>query len=623
MRRRLVFVPLLLVLAAFVAAHAQITPSGDAYINTASPGTNYGTAVTLGVVSPSQTTFIAFDLSSIPAGYNGSSIAKATLKLYLSSVTTAGSFNVDLVNGSWTEATLNANNAPALGSTIAASVPLTKSQARDYVLIDITTALQDWLNGTPNDGIALVANSPLAATFESKENIKESHNAELDVVFASGSGGISGINTAAGSGLTGGGTSGTLNLSLITTCSAGQILAWNGSAWACQTVKGTGTVTSVGLTAPVSDFVVSGSPITTSGTLNIAWAIPPTSSNTANAIVKRDSSGSFNATSISATGQITVNNGTSLNPISVTATAANAAAIAAGSMGTGLTDGVLGSSFSSGQGSSGVIGIDQNSNGVSGSYTTGVTGVTTNAFGVGVLGYGVLSNDAQNHIGSYRAGVWGDDQTGVGVVATSDTGYGVATLNNSATNPTVLAQNLGTGKAVYASNSSTTDQTMYVQNNTNQPTGLIFRAEAPQVQVNGSTAHCEINTNGGLGCTGDVYQLRPANGLVKALVYADPFQPAGSQILRCFNSTFFEPQASTPPCGFKFTWHAVGQYEIDFGFTVSDRFIQGTAVYITADTAFVGLMVESYFFSNSIASVDTFYTNNSSFTDTPFYLTVF
>ena len=54
-----------------------------------------------------------------------------------------------------------------------------------------------------------------------------------------------------------------------------------------------GSVTSVGLSAPASDFTVSGSPVKTSGTLNFAWNVAPTSSATANAIVKRDSSGSF------------------------------------------------------------------------------------------------------------------------------------------------------------------------------------------------------------------------------------------------------------------------------------------------------------------------------------------
>ena len=246
-------------------AYGQITPSQDAYTNSVDPTTNYGTAVTLGVVSSAtslQSTYIQFDLSSIPAGYTSANVAKATLKLYVNAVTTAGSFNVDYVNGTWTEKTIKASLAPALGGTIVASVPLTSSNVHDYVLIDVTSALGAWLNGTQtNDGIALVANSPLSATIDSKESTSQSHPAELDVVF---NGAITGITTASGSGLTGGGTSGTLNLGLLTTCASGQVLKWNGSAWACATVSGTGTVTRV-----ASGAGLTGGPITGSGTLSI------------------------------------------------------------------------------------------------------------------------------------------------------------------------------------------------------------------------------------------------------------------------------------------------------------------------------------------------------------------
>ena len=61
-----------------------------------------------------------------------------------------------------------------------------------------------------------------------------------------------------------------------------------------------GSVTSVGLAAPTSDFTVSGSPVKTSGTLQFAWNVAPTNAATANAIVKRDSTGSFSAGSITA-----------------------------------------------------------------------------------------------------------------------------------------------------------------------------------------------------------------------------------------------------------------------------------------------------------------------------------
>src|SRR6202790_4734751 len=56
---------------------------------------------------------------------------------------------------------------------------------------------------------------------------------------------ISGVTTATGSGLTGGGTSGTLNLALTNTCSSGQVLTWSGSAWACTGLSGGGTITGV------------------------------------------------------------------------------------------------------------------------------------------------------------------------------------------------------------------------------------------------------------------------------------------------------------------------------------------------------------------------------------------
>src|SRR5271157_5240158 len=234
---------LLSTLGLLTGAYAQLTPSADAYTNSALPTTNYGAATLLYVenASATETAYIQFNLSSIPAGYTGADITKATLKLYVNAVTTAGSFNVDYVNGTWAEKTITANLAPALGTTIAASVPLTTASKNQYILIDVTAAVQAWLNGSQaNDGIALVGNSPLNANFDSKESTSTSHPAELDIVFA----GIAGVTTASGSGLIGGGSSGTLNLSLTNTCAANQVLQWSGSAWACASA-GTGTITGV------------------------------------------------------------------------------------------------------------------------------------------------------------------------------------------------------------------------------------------------------------------------------------------------------------------------------------------------------------------------------------------
>jgi hypothetical protein len=296
---------LLLTVGSLTPVYGQITPRADAYTNTAAPTTNYGAQPLLNVNGATEVTFVAFNLASIPSG---ATISKATLKLYVNSVTTAGSFNIDYVNGAWTESKIDQSNAPALGSAIASSIPITTTQKNQYVLVDITSAVQAWQNGSQtNDGIALVANGVFNVTFDSKENTTTSHPPEVDVVIAGGGGGgtITGVTTSSSSGLQGGGTSGKLNLSLNTSCASGQGLAWNGSAWVCQTFKGNGSVTSVGLVAPSPDFTVTDSPVTGSGNLVLSWSgSAPTPSNVANAIVKRDSTGSFSANSITSAGTI-------------------------------------------------------------------------------------------------------------------------------------------------------------------------------------------------------------------------------------------------------------------------------------------------------------------------------
>jgi len=182
--QKLFFPALVLSLSLFTwtAAHAQITPLGDSYINTADPTKNYGAATLLDVDGASQTTYIQFNLASIPST---ASVSQATLKLYVNSVPTAGSFNVNYVNGSWTESTIDANNAPGLGATIASNVDVTTADKNQYILVNVTSAVQAWLDGSEkNNGIALVANSSFNATFDSKENTSTSHPAELDIAFA-------------------------------------------------------------------------------------------------------------------------------------------------------------------------------------------------------------------------------------------------------------------------------------------------------------------------------------------------------------------------------------------------------------------------------------------------------
>jgi hypothetical protein len=496
---------LLLTLGSWSAAFGQLTPSDDAYVNSAKPTTNLGTASTLNLQSAAETSFLRFDLSSVPAGYTGSSIAKATLKLYVASVGTAGSFNVDYVSGTWAEKTITYSLQPAIGTTIASSVPLTSASAGKYLEIDITSAMVEWLNGAqPNDGIALVANSPLVATFDSKENTGASHPAEIDIVYA----GIAGVTTANGSGLTGGGSSGTLNLALTNSCSNKQVLQWNGSAWACATA-GTGTVTSVGLSAPASDFTVGGSPITGAGTLNFAWNVAPNSANVANAIVKRDAGGNFAAQGIVASGLV---NSSGLYSL---ATSPNTAVVfAQNSASTGAsTYGVYGETDSQDPAAASVYGFVP----FGGSQASGVSGITQTAYGVGVMGINsnisagpYINGVAMEGVaaGSRSIGVWGIDVSQSGVTLQGNSGY----IGAGVWGDTGNAGNIGTaGTAAdgYAG---------FFENNS--PSGYISllalsdnAAAVPFFAENSATGgYCYVDSYGNLNCSGAKHAVVPIDG---------------------------------------------------------------------------------------------------------------
>jgi hypothetical protein len=431
-------------------AYGQITPSADAYTNSASPTTNYGANVLLDVDGATQAAYIQFNLASIPSTYTSADITKATLKLYVNTVPTAGSFNVDYVNGTWVENTITHNLAPALGTTIVASVPITTADKNQFILIDVTAALQAWLSGTANDGIALVANGTFNATFDSKENGATSHAPELDIVFG---GTLSGVTTASGSGLTGGGTSGTLNLGLLTTCASGQVLEWNGTAWACTTPKGTGTIT--GVTTASSSGLTGGG---TSGTLNLKV-------NTAE-IPLLGGTNTF-------TGNQTVNGifAASSSAFGVSGSATAASGFSAGVGGTAASPNGYGvEGVNTGSGGIGVYGYDSAGTGVSAFGVTGVSaggtsyGVNANATGAGSTGvygtapqfgiYGVATGSG-NTVGVYGSGVDGLQGSGTlhGVYAAAPTYglYGVAT-STTGTNFGVYGSGLSNGVYGIASN---------------------------------------------------------------------------------------------------------------------------------------------------------------------------
>src|SRR5215469_17001652 len=170
------------------SAAAQIPATDDSYTASSSPTTNYGTQPSVAVIGPGVNSYIRFDLTALPAGLTSSNVSKATMRLNVNGVTTAGMFDVYLVTGPWTESTITYSKAPPLGAKVASGIMIAASK-RYFIDVDITPAVQAWLSfpPSPNYGVALLASSgsSISISIDSKENTSTSHDPELSVTLVS------------------------------------------------------------------------------------------------------------------------------------------------------------------------------------------------------------------------------------------------------------------------------------------------------------------------------------------------------------------------------------------------------------------------------------------------------
>lgn len=356
-----------------------------------------------------------------------------------------------------------------------------------------------------------------------------------------GTGTITGITTAAGSGLSGGGTTGTLSLKVpalgitnamlanskitlnantaggLTTpgamtlggtstiglkaCAANQILQFSGTVWNCAN-PAVGTIT--GITTAAGSGLTGGG---TSGNLSLSVnpaVVPELALKNAftnnNSITVNSTSPDLSITNTS-TGS-TIGNG---NGVNVTVTASGAQAVAA----QGGYEGFVGSSspfpvvgFGSTYGVFGETMIDANfqpsiygyASGTT-QITIGVEGLSPSPVGVGISGVGIgFSAEGSNVAGSGSVGVWGDTSGDMGVLGTVDSGNSIVGFNSS--------DPFATG---------------YFENDTSvSPTAPVL------VTVGGNfSGSCMFDVSGDMFCSGSKSAVVPVdNGARKVALYA-------------------------------------------------------------------------------------------------------
>lgn len=127
--------------------------------------------------------FVRFDLSPLPAT---GTVEKAVLRWWTNKVKNDGALDLSVVMEAWDEASLTAGTAPLLFPAFATGVLLTGNEENNFVTVDVTQQVQDWLTGgVDNFGLALIGNiaDDIRIELDAKENKQTSHAMELEVVL--------------------------------------------------------------------------------------------------------------------------------------------------------------------------------------------------------------------------------------------------------------------------------------------------------------------------------------------------------------------------------------------------------------------------------------------------------
>ena len=121
------------------ASFAQSALTDDADVSLSSGNANHSTNPNLNV-SAGENIYLKFKLSStLPANTPGSDVGRASLKLYIGKINTAGKLNVYAVSGAWDESTITANSVPALGGLVTTSAQIGEDKQGEFFVIDITS----------------------------------------------------------------------------------------------------------------------------------------------------------------------------------------------------------------------------------------------------------------------------------------------------------------------------------------------------------------------------------------------------------------------------------------------------------------------------------------------------
>lgn len=156
---------------------------GDTYVVASGreASKSHGSKPVLLVKQAGADSYVKFTLNNA-----SSSVAHATLKIFVNKLTTPGTLTAREEVATWDESTLSFTNMPIPGATIIPSLSVTTASKSQWLEFDVTSYVQNQVTAADNKiAFSLSGSNSLNLQLDSKESAATSHQPTLDIVWAS------------------------------------------------------------------------------------------------------------------------------------------------------------------------------------------------------------------------------------------------------------------------------------------------------------------------------------------------------------------------------------------------------------------------------------------------------
>jgi hypothetical protein len=166
------------------AALAVVLPVTEDTSSTAAGALSAATGKSASLaVTPARAAFAKFSLAAAPESLSLSNLSAARLTIYFTKVLAGGDLTVHLVTSDWHEGAPGSQPIPPRDPAVIATIPAAEVVGRNFAVVNVTPAVQAWLQGTPNFGLS-IASSGASVLISSKEGSSLGYAAQLELDIA-------------------------------------------------------------------------------------------------------------------------------------------------------------------------------------------------------------------------------------------------------------------------------------------------------------------------------------------------------------------------------------------------------------------------------------------------------